>query len=153
MRWSKLQVKSIPFLVPLLILLACGSPTPTPPPLGLEPTFVVGPTYAVQPTFVVTPPPDPGKLIFVSTGCAACHIIAGIFNQTSGETSGPDLTHIATVAATRKPSLGAEDYIRESIQDPEAFVVAGFKPLMPALSEGTTERELEDLVDFLLKQQ
>lgn len=142
-------MKSIAFLAPIFILLACASPTPTPPPLGLEPTFAVGPTYAVEPTFVLTPAPDPGKLIFMSQGCAACHTIAGISNATSG----PDLTNIATIAATRKPSLAAEDYIMESIEDPEAFVVAGFKPLMPALADGTTEKELEDLVDFLLKQQ
>ena len=146
-------MKSLAFLAPMVVLLACGSPTPTPPPLGLEPTFAVGPTYAVQPTFVLTPAPDPGKLIFMSHGCAACHTIAGISTATIGATSGPDLTNIATIAATRKPSLAAEDYIMESIQDPEAFVVAGFKPLMPALADGTTEKELEDLVDFLLKQQ
>lgn len=142
-------MKSILFLAPIFILLACGNPTPTPPPLGLEPTFAVGPTYAVQPTFALTPAPDPGRLIFMTKGCAACHTIAGI----STATIGPDLTHIATIAATRKASLAAEDYIIESIQDPEAFVVAGFKPLMPALAGGITARELEDLVDFLLKQQ
>ncbi len=142
-------MKAIPFLAPMLILLACGSPTPTPPPLGLEPTFAVGPTYAVQPTFVLTPAPDPGELIFMSKGCSGCHTIAGI----STATIGPDLTHIATIAATRKPSLSARDYIMESIEDPGVFVVAGFKPLMPALAGGITARELEDLVDFLLKQQ
>ena len=153
MWWSNLQVKSIPFLAPMLILLACGSPTLAPPPLGLEPTFAVGPTYAVEPTFVLTPAPDPGQLIFMSKGCAACHAIEGISKPTIGATSGPDLTHIATVAATRKPSLAPEDYIMESIEDPGAFVVKGFKPLMPALADGTTEKELEDLVEFLLKQQ
>ncbi len=138
-----MPVKSILFLAPIFILLACGNPTPTPPPLGLEPTFAVGPT------FVLTPAPDPGKLIFMTKGCSGCHTIAGI----STATIGPDLTHIATIAATRKPSLSARDYIMESITDPEAFVVAGFKPLMPALAGGITARELEDLVDFLLKQQ
>ena len=68
MRWGNLKVKPIPFLAPILIQLACGSPTPAPPPLGLEPTSVVGPTYAVQPTFVVTPAPDPGRLIFFPKG-------------------------------------------------------------------------------------
>ena len=140
-------MKIILFLAPIFILLACASPTSTPPPLGLEPTFAVGPT------FVLTPAPDPGRLIFMSQGCAACHTIAGISNPTSGATSGPDLTHIATIAAIRKPSLAAEAYIIESIQDPEAFVVARFKPLMPALAGGITTRELEDLVAFLLKQQ
>ena len=148
-------MKSVPFLVPVLILLACGSPTPTPHPLGLEPTFAlgptfaVGPTYAVEPTFALTPAPDPGGLIFLSKGCSDCHSIAGMYTSTIG----PDLSNIATVAATRKPSLSAEDYIIESLVDPEAFIVAGFKPLMPALPEGTTERELEDLVDFLLRQE
>ena len=146
-------MKPIPFLSPILILLACGSPTQAPPPLGLEPTSVVGPTYAVQPTFVVTPAPDPGRLIFFSQGCAACHTIGGISDTTTEATIRPDLTNIVTNGATRKPSLGAEDYIRESIEDPEAFVVAGFKPLMPALADGITESDLEDLVDFLLKQQ
>ena len=136
----------------MLVLLACGSPTPTPPPLGLEPTFVVGPTYAVEPIFVVTPAPDPGKLIFFSQGCATCHTIEGISTTVTGATIGPDLTNIATIAATRKPSLAAEDYIKESLEDPDAFVVAGFKPLMPALADEITENELEDLVDFLLKQ-
>ena len=136
-------MKSIAFLAPIFLLLACVSPTPTPPPLGLEPTFAVGPT------FVLTPAPDPGRLIFMTKGCSGCHTIAGL----STASIGPDLTHISTVAATRKPSLTAEDYIMESIQDPEAFVVAGFKPLMPALAGGITARELEDLVAFLLKQQ
>ena len=136
-------MKSIAFLAPIFLLLACVSPTPTPPPLGLEPTFAVGPT------FVLTPAPDPGRLIFMTKGCSGCHTIAGIFTATIG----PGLTHISTVATTRKPPLTAEDYIMESIEDPGAFVVAGFKPLMPALAGGITARELEDLVDFLLKQQ
>ncbi len=146
-------MKFLYFLAPLLMLLACASPTSTSPPLGLEPTFVVGPTYAVQPTFVVTPAPDPGRLIFMTQGCAACHTIAGISPVASDAANGPDLTHIATIAAARKPPLTAEDYIRESIEDPGAFVVKGFKPLMPALAEEITEKELEDLVDFLMQQQ
>ena len=138
-----MPAKFIPFLALAVILLACASPTPIPPPLGLEPTFAVGPTL------VLTPAPDPGKLIFMTKGCSGCHTIVGI----STSTIGPDLTHIATIAATRKPPLAPEDYIMESIRDPEAFVVEGFKPLMPALAGGITGRELEDLVDFLLKQQ
>ncbi len=44
------------------LLVACANPTPTPPPLGLEPTFALGPT------FVLTPAPDPGRLIFSTKG-------------------------------------------------------------------------------------
>ncbi len=125
------------------ILFACVNPTPTPPPLGLEPTFAVGPT------FVLTPAPDPGRLVFSTKGCSGCHTIAG----TSTATIGPDLTHIATVAATRKAPLSAEEYILESIMEPGVFVVAGFEPLMPKLAEAIAEGELEDLVEFLLDQE
>ena len=129
-------------LFPLVCLLfACGNPTPTPPPLGLEPTFAVGPT------FVLTPAPDPGRLVFSTKGCVGCHTIEG----TSTSTIGPDLTHIATVAATRKAPLSAEEYIQESIEEPGAFVVEGFEPLMPKLA--IAEGELEDLLEFLLDQE
>jgi len=132
----------IPF--PLVCLLfACGNPTPTPPPLGLEPTFAVGPT------FVLTPAPDPGRLVFSTKGCSGCHTIEG----TSTATIGPDLTHIATIAATRKAPLSAEEYILESIKEPGAFIVEGFEPLMPKLADGIAEGELEDLVAFLLDQE
>ncbi len=131
-------------LFPLVCLLfACGNPTPTPPPLGLEPTFEVGPT------FVLTPAPDPGRLVFLTKGCTGCHTIEG----TSTATIGPDLTHIATVAATRKATLSAEEYILESIKEPGAFIVEGFGPLMPKLADAMDEGELEDLVEFLLDQE
>ena len=144
-----MQVKSFPFLAPMLLLLACATPTPTPPPLGLEPTFAVGPTFAVAPTFALTPAPDPGGLIFESKGCAGCHTIEGI----STGTIGPELTNIATIAGARKRALSAEEYVRESIEHPEAFVVEGYQPLMPALAGGLTEGELEDLVEFLLERE
>jgi len=124
-------------------LIACGNPTPTPPPLGLEPTFVVGPT------FVLTPAPDPGRLVFSTKGCTGCHTIEG----TSTATIGPDLTHIATVAATRKAPLSAEEYVRESIEEPGAFIVEGFEPLMSKLADAMADGELEDLVAFLLDQE
>ncbi len=127
----------------MFLLVACGNPTATPPPLGLEPTFAVGPT------FVLTPAPDPGRLIFSTEGCAGCHTIEG----TSTATIGPDLTHIATIAATRKAPLSAEEYIRESIKEPGVFVVEGFEPLMPRLADGIAEGELEDLLAFLLDQE
>jgi len=62
------------------------------------------------------------------------------------------LTHIATIAATRKAPLSAEEYILESIMEPGVFIVEGFEPLMPKLAEAIAEGELEDLVEFLLDQ-
>ncbi|MBI2872571.1 MAG: cytochrome c [Chloroflexi bacterium] len=96
-----------------------------------------------------TPKAD-GKQLFVEKGCAACHTISGV--STAGVV-GPDLTHIGTGAATRKPGVSAEAYIRESIENPNAFVVSGFAAgVMPALRSAMTDEQYEALVAFLLAQ-
>ena len=78
---------SLPILLPPLPL---QQPDANTPPLGLEPTFAVGPTSALIPA------PDPEWLVFSTHGCTGCRTIEG----TSTATIGPDLTHIATAAAT-----------------------------------------------------
>ena len=87
-----------------------------------------------------------GARLFETKGCAACHQIGG-----QGGTIGPNLTNIGTQAATRKPGMSAEDYIRESIQNPGAFVVQGFQAgVMPTIP--LTPDELNTLVQFLMEQ-
>ena len=83
--------------------------------------------------------------------CSQCHTIEGI----SEGLIGPDLTHICTSAATRVPGFSAEEYIRESIVDPEAFVPEGVERASPglmtkAITEKLTEEQVEALVAFLL---
>jgi mono/diheme cytochrome c family protein len=94
-----------------------------------------------------------GRQLFISKQCTTCHTIAGIPEATG--TIGPDQTHIATVAATRKPGMAADAYIRESIKDPAAFIVPDF----PAPSNGgmvlpipVNDAEINDLVAFLMTQ-
>ena len=70
---------------------------------------------------------------------------------------GPDLTHIGTDAATRKPGVSAHDYITESIREPEAFVAEGVERAIPglmtsALTASLSDDEVAALVDFLLMQ-
>jgi cytochrome c oxidase subunit 4 len=93
-----------------------------------------------------------GEAVFAtgSGGCAACHKIEGL---TAGAL-GPELTHIGTVAGTRKPGLSAEAYIRESIVNPTGFVVEGFTPIMPPnIRSQLSDAEFEGLVQFLLAQE
>jgi cytochrome c oxidase subunit IV len=92
-----------------------------------------------------------GQAVFTGKGgCGACHTIEGI----SSGMVGPNLTHIGTTAAERKPGLSAEQYIRESIENPGAFVVEGFPPAMPAnIRQNLTNSEYETLVAFLLAQE
>jgi cytochrome c oxidase subunit 4 len=89
-----------------------------------------------------------GQEVFTGKGgCGACHTIEGL----SSGMVGPNLTHIGTTAAERKPGLSAEQYIRESVENPGAFVVEGFPPAMPAtIRQNMTDAEFEALVAFLL---
>ncbi|MFQ6058141.1 MAG: c-type cytochrome [Anaerolineae bacterium] len=119
-------------LVSGAFLVACGGappPTPTSAPVG---------------------DPAKGREVYEAQACAACHMING-----QGGTVGPDLSHVGTEGATRKPGVPAADYIRESILDPDAFVVEGFSAgLMPRnFGDRLSERELNDLIAYLLSLQ
>ncbi|MEE9284721.1 MAG: cytochrome c oxidase subunit II, partial [Dehalococcoidia bacterium] len=66
--------------------------------------------------------------MFTEGGCTACHTIDTV--PVARGVIGPDLTHVASVAGQRVAGLSAEEYLRQSIQEPNAFVVEGFAPLM-----------------------
>jgi len=95
-----------------------------------------------------------GQAIFAGKGtCLACHTIEGI---TTG-LLGPELTHIGTDAAERKPGVSARDYLTESIREPEAFVAEGVERAIPglmtaALTASLSDDEVSALVEFLLAQ-
>ncbi len=74
----------------------------------------------VPPPITGGTPEERGEQLFVSIGCNACHSIE------SGDTIvGPSLVGIADRAGTRT-SLSADEYMRQSINDPSAFIVDGF---------------------------
>jgi mono/diheme cytochrome c family protein len=91
-----------------------------------------------------------GQDIFVSSGCGGCHTIEGV---SFGEV-GPNLTQIAEIAATRQDGVSAEDYIRDSILNPNSFVVDGYQSnVMPQnYGDQFSTGELDDLVEYLLAQ-
>ena len=104
---------------------------------------------------VLTPIPAPtspsaagpdGLQLFKQFGCTACHTIEGV----STSSVGPELTNIASAAGERRPGTSAEDYIKESLLKPEAFVVEGFSPIMPSFESQLSPEELQALVDYLL---
>ncbi|MEE9198315.1 MAG: hypothetical protein V3U26_00805, partial [Dehalococcoidia bacterium] len=112
--------------------------TPTPAPATPTPTVgAVEPTAtATAATATPTAPPsggaagDPaaGQQVFGSAApiaCSVCHSLDGAPGL------GPSLQGIAGTAATRVSGLSAEEYIRESITTPTAFLVEGFSPVMP----------------------
>jgi cytochrome c2 len=86
-----------------------------------------------------------GKKAFTDNGCAACHTLAA-----AGATGkiGPDLDKLKTYAAAANMPL--EDFIRESIVKPDAYVEKGFaKGVMPGTFASLPKPTLDALVAFL----
>jgi cytochrome c oxidase subunit II len=89
---------------------------------------------------------QPGALLFQAKGCGGCHSIAGVAETAS---IGPNLTHLAGVAADRVTGLSGMAYVTQSIRQPWAFTVEGFGVgVMPTFD--LSDAEVETLVAFLL---
>jgi len=90
---------------------------------------------------------DPGRQVYDRTGCATCHEsgLGNLFHPV-----GPPLDHVGTVAATRRPGLSAEDYIRQAIVDPGVYVVPGYPDSMPrGLGDRLSKEDMDALVRYL----
>ncbi|MCZ7541484.1 MAG: cytochrome c [Anaerolineae bacterium] len=76
--------------------------------------------------------------------CAACHGAA--------DGAGPSLTAMRDRAPTVVAGLSAQDYIRQSIVEPGAFVVEGYQDIMPKdYGETLTAEEINGLITFILE--
>jgi mono/diheme cytochrome c family protein len=105
--------------------------------------LVVG---ACTPEAPATEPVARGRQLYRSLGCANCHE-PNLF----GQRLGPPLDHAGTVAATRRPGVSAEEYIRQSIVDPGAYLVPGYQDSMPRdLGRDLSPTDLDALVAYLL---
>ena len=121
---------------------------------------VVGPQKGI--TIATPPPPAPtttgttppsggganlaaGKAAFAANGCAACHRFAP---ASSTGAIGPDLDKLKTYAAAANMPL--EQFIHESIVDPDAYIEKGFaKGVMPTTFKTLPKGTLDALVAFL----
>jgi cytochrome c551/c552 len=84
-----------------------------------------------------------GKATFSSAGCSACHEFKA---AGSNGTVGPSLDNIKGSAT--KAGQPLEQYIKTSIEDPNAFVTPGFHPnVMPKLP--LTPTQIDDLAAFI----
>jgi len=89
-----------------------------------------------------------GDQIFTAAGCAGCHTF-----KPAGSTGniGPNLDELKTAAAKMEPGKNADQYIRESIEDPSAFIVKGFPNAMPSFKGRLTDAQIKALIDYLLQ--
>jgi cytochrome c oxidase subunit 2 len=90
------------------------------------------------------PPGQAGKAVFDNNGCASCHTL-----KAAGATGkvGPDLDKLPAYAKQAGKPL--EDFTKESIVDPNAYVQPGFpKGVMPPFA--LPDDQLNALVSFLI---
>src|ERR1700752_420579 len=71
-----------------------------------------------------------GEQIYHTKGtCEICHRIG------QKGTRAPDLGGVGSRAAKMKPGMSAKAYLLESLIQPQAFVVEGYPPIMPAVDK------------------
>ncbi len=144
-----------PGATPLPILVTATAPAPT----------ATGTTMAsATPTPGLPGDPANGAWLFASLPCSSCHDITRPF---PGGDICPNLGNIASEAEriVRLPeyqgrATDAAGYIRESILDPNAYIVPGEpyrtadgQSVMPkTFGQTLTPAEIDDLVAFLLQQ-
>jgi mono/diheme cytochrome c family protein len=89
-----------------------------------------------------------GREIMEGKGlCATCHTIGK-----TGALRFPDLEGIAVRAKSRVPGMTDVDYLAQSMYEPEAFIVQGFNPGMPAVNKppiGLSDQEILCVIAYL----
>src|ERR1700719_1200998 len=86
-----------------------------------------------------------GEKIFAELGCVTCH-------RAESQGRGPNLQGIfgkPVQLEDGRTVTADENYIRESILDPGAKVVSGFKPVMPTFQGLVSEEQLNALVAYV----
>ena len=101
------------------------------------------------------PKVDAGKALFnqsvigANAGCVTCHSL-----NKDEVINGPSLFGIATNAGTRIAGMDAEAYLRQSIEDTNAFFAPGFEDKVDVMPVDwkvvLTAEEEDNLIAFLL---
>jgi cytochrome c oxidase subunit 2 len=90
-------------------------------------------------------PAAAGEQLFTQLACSTCHksepggrgpVLAGVFGSKVTLASGEIVT-------------ADEDYLRESILNPTAKVVAGFQPIMPSFQGQVSEEGILQLITYI----
>ena len=91
------------------------------------------------------PPSESGAKLFQQYGCATCHgvqapSLAGLFGREQD---------VVLPSGQRSRVKADESYLRESILDSGAKVVAGYQPIMPSFRGQLSEEQLIQLVAYI----
>lgn len=82
-------------------------------------------------------------------GCVVCHSL-----EPGVRMVGPSMANAATLAAEAVDEMSAEDYLRQSIIEPDAHITEGFTPglMFQAYGDALSTQQIDDLVAFLMTQ-
>ena len=91
------------------------------------------------------PPAEAGKQLYIRRNCQQCHSIDGTAARARASRG---------FSAIRRRWKGQsvpvdENYIRESILEPQAKVVQGYKPVMPTYKGIFSDEEMSDLIESI----
>ena len=97
--------------------------------------------------------PAAGRDLFFESSLgasASCHICHAL--EPGVDKVGPSLAGVGVRAAERVPGMSAEAYLRESIIDPDTYIVDGFSAglMLPDLEENLSDEQINNLIAFLL---
>lgn len=86
-----------------------------------------------------------GARLFAAQGCTSCH-------RSDAVARGPSLENLAgrsVKLADGQTVRATDDYLRESILNPQARVVAGYDPIMPTYQGLLSEEQVLELVTYI----
>jgi cytochrome c2 len=90
-----------------------------------------------------------GPQVFIARGCTACHAIKSL-PEAKGNI-GPALDGVGERAATRVEGLDAMAYLKQSIEQPDAYLVEGYQNMMvKGLHSQMSPQEYADLLAYLM---
>ena len=122
-------------------------------PDATAPMATVAPS-APQPAAPGKSNPANGEKLFAAQGCPACHSL-----KEGDKIIGPSLYHIGQTAANRIKEAGyrgkaktAEEYLRESIVEPNVYIVPGFAAgiMLQDFGKKLNAQEVDDMVAWLM---
>jgi cytochrome c oxidase subunit 2 len=92
-----------------------------------------------------------GKQVFTANGCGGCHQLA---DAGASGTTGPSLDNLLADAKKFGGGKTPEEYVRESIENPNAVVVEGFAEGTMPQNYGNTlsDAQIDALVRYLVEQ-
>jgi cytochrome c oxidase subunit II len=84
-----------------------------------------------------------GKRMFENFGCTGCH---------EDSNQGPSLVGIYGIEETLENGdivTVDDDYLRESILEPGAKIVKGYKPIMPSFGAQLDDEEVDTIIEYI----